>query len=85
MRVPSEAGARRLTQNGLGIPASGISVPVPEHFGTGLGPLIPIPDWAPLFWYWNSSGIVIFAHSGAGVPDFLDSPAFWPFKNALQW
>ncbi len=22
-----------------------------EHFGTGLGPLIPVPDWVPLFRY----------------------------------
>jgi hypothetical protein len=48
-------------------PASAFRPPVPEHSVTGLGPLIPLPDWVRLFRYRTGSGMGISVHSGTGL------------------
>jgi hypothetical protein len=42
----------------IGIPASGFSVRYRS---------IPVPDWAPLFWYWTAPCIGILINSSTGL------------------
>ncbi len=53
-------------------------IPVPEHSGTGLGPLTPVPDWVPLLRYRTGSASELLF---IPVPNWLhagqsDIPAF---------
>jgi hypothetical protein len=60
--------------------------PVSEHSGTGLGRLIPVPDWVALFRYRTGS-----PYSGTGlgrlipVPDWFRHRHFCSFRYRTDW